>query len=205
MIYQEPEVQTIAITNRRGSGKSLALTWAGWFNYSKGIPVSTNMKGMAGWATYYDDPVVLFSQPGIILADEFYVAGDNRAAMTWDVRILGYLIAQGRKLGEGKWPNHTYVALPWNLQRLRSVDIRIEPFFDWEWQPVYYKEQDMLMIYRFRIDDAKRTEYDPIIVPYPLARGYGALFKTYERLLPKRVTDRLKPVTKNVTLEAYVK
>jgi hypothetical protein len=162
------------------------------------------MKGMAWWTDHHcRDPTELFNQPGCILGDEFYVAADPRASMTWDVRIVGYLIAQGRKHGEGAWPNHTYVCLPWNLERLRAVDIRIAPFFDWEWQPVYYKKEDMIVVYRNKIEDDRRTKFDPFIIPYPRARGYGSLFDTYEKLLPKKMEERMHqvPVTQTVLMK----
>ena len=42
----EPEVQTVAITNKRGSGKSLTLAWAGYAYKEKDVPVSSNMAKM---------------------------------------------------------------------------------------------------------------------------------------------------------------
>ena len=201
---EEPEVATIAITNKRGAGKSLCLAWVGWYYHAMGYPVSTNMKGMSWWASYHADPISLFSQSGVILGDEFYVPGDRRASMTWDVRILGYLLAQGRKHGEGQWPNLTFVCLPWNLERLQAVDIRMQPFFDYEWMPVYDREEDMMVVYREKIEDQGREDMEPMVIPYPLRRGYGDLFDTYEKLLPKKIEDmiakRTGPVT---TLEAF--
>ena len=201
-LSEEPEVQTVAITNKRGSGKSLTLAWAGYCYKERDIPVSSNMGGMGWWAAYQPDPVLMFSQPGVLLGDEFYVPADRRASMTWDVRDLGYLMAQGRKPGKGKYPNITFVALPWNLQKLGAVDIRIEPFFDWEWMPVLYREQDMLVVYREKIEDGRRTKHEPLIIPFPLTRGYGNLFDTYEKIIPPRMRRHLEKTGSN-TLEAY--